>query len=71
MANVILPADLPTDWAGGMIVAPNGADAGLPTQYGYIYLMEAVNAAQQAVNDLGNAGLTAGSYQVFYNGGGN
>lgn len=71
MANVILPADLPTDWTGGQIVAPNGADAGLPTQYGYNYLMEQVNAAQQAVNDLGNVGLTAGAFQVFYNGGGN
>ena len=47
MANVILPADLPTNWQGGQIVAPNGADAGLPEQYGYNYLMEAVNAAQQ------------------------
>lgn len=67
MPNVILPADLPTDWAGGMIVAPNGADAGLPAQYGYNYLMEAVNAAQQACNEIGNAGLTAGTFQVFYN----
>lgn len=68
---VILPADLPTDWSAGMIVAPNGADTGLPEQYGYIYLMEAVNAAQQACNDLSNAGLTAAAYQVFYNGGEN
>ena len=35
MANVILPADLPTNWQGGQIVAPNGPDAGLPEQYGY------------------------------------
>lgn len=71
MPNVILPADLPTDWSVGQIVAPNGADAGLPTQYGYNYLMQQVNAAQQACNDLENAGLTAGTYQVFYNGGDN
>lgn len=71
MANVILPADLPTNWTGGQIVAPNGADAGLPVQYGYNYLMEAVNACQQAINDIGDVGLTALPYQVFYNGGGN
>ena len=69
MANVILPADLPTNWTGGQIVAPNGADAGLPEQYGYNYLMKAVNAAQQAINPLGNAGLTASAFQVYYNGG--
>lgn len=67
MANVILPADLPTNWQGGQIVAPNGADARLPEQYGYNYLMEAVNAAQQAINDLGDAGLTALPFQVYYN----
>lgn len=73
MANVILPADLPTNWTGGQIVAPNGADAGLPDQYGYNYLMEQVNAAQQACNDLANSGLRASAYQIFYNsiGGGN
>lgn len=68
---VILPADLPTGWTGGQIVAPNGADVGLPEQYGFNYLNEQVNAAQQAINDLSNTGLTAGAYQVFYNGGGN
>lgn len=67
MANVILPADLPTNWQGGQIVAPNGPDAGLPEQYGYNYLMEAVNAAQQAINDLGDVGLTALPFQVYYN----
>lgn len=67
MANIILPADLPTDWNAGMIVAPAGADTGLPEQYGYNYLMAAVNAAQQGVNDLVGAGLTAQPYQVFYN----
>ena len=33
----------------------------------YNYLMEAVNAAQQAINDLGDAGLTALPFQVYYN----
>lgn len=70
MANVNLPADLPTDWAGGMIVAPNGADAGLPEQYGYNYLMAAVNATQQACNQIQLSGLTAVS-QTTYNGGSN
>ena len=64
---VILPADLPTDWQAGQIIAPNGADTGLPEQYGYNYLMEAVNAAQQAINDVGGAGLIAGPFQVYYN----
>lgn len=63
---VILPADLPTNWQGGQIVAPNGADAGLPDQYGYNYLMIAVNSAQQAVNDVYNASLAA-TVQTYYN----
>lgn len=67
MANVILPADLPTNWTGGQIVAPNGADAGLPEQYGYNYLMEQVNAAQQAVNDMSGANIGGASFQVYYN----
>ena len=50
-----LPADLPTNWQENDIVAPNGADAGLSQQHGYNYLMEQVNAAQEAINLLGNA----------------
>ena len=65
MAN-ILPGDLPTNWQAGQIIAPNGADAGLPEQYGYNYLMAQVNAAQQAINDIGGAGVKA-AVQVAYN----
>lgn len=54
-----LPADLPTDWALGQTVAPEGESAGLSPQHGYNYLMEQVNAAQQAAKELGKgfAGL--------------
>lgn len=48
-----LPADLPTDWVYGQIVAPAGTDVGLSRQHGYNYLMEQVNAAQAGVNTLG------------------
>lgn len=51
--TVPLPADLPTTWQPQQIVAPNGADAGLAEQYGYNYLMEQVNAAQQALQEVG------------------
>ena len=50
-----LPADLPVNWQTGQIVAPNGADVGLSAQHGYNYLMQQLNAAQQAVNTLGQA----------------
>lgn len=50
-----LPADLPENWSIGQIVAPAGADVGLDQQHGYNYLMQQVNAAQQAVNTLNNA----------------
>ena len=50
--TVPLPADLPTTWQPQQIVAPNGADAGLAEQYGYNYLMEQVNAAQQALQEV-------------------
>lgn len=52
-----LPADLPTNWTYGQTVAPTGAEAGLATQYGYNYLMAAVNAAQNAVNTISQAFL--------------
>lgn len=52
-----LPADLPTNWTYGQTVAPTGAEAGLATQYGYNYLMAAVNAAQSAINTIGQAFL--------------
>lgn len=48
-----LPADLPEDWQDSLIVAPEGADVGLTEQHGYNYLMQQVNDAQRAVNQLG------------------
>ena len=53
--SVSLPADLPTDWAYGQTVGPNGTDVGLSEQHGYNYLMEQVNAAQTAANEVGQA----------------
>lgn len=58
--TVPLPQDLPTNWAYGQTIGPNGTDVGLPQQYGYNYLMQQVNAAQQAAEELGDglAGLS-------------
>lgn len=50
-----LPADLPVNWAAGQTVSPSGTDAGLTQQHGYNYLMQQVNAAQQAANAIGEA----------------
>lgn len=50
-----LPADLPTNWVRGQTIAPAGPDVGLAQQYGYNYLMAAVNAAQNAANTIGAA----------------
>lgn len=50
-----LPADLPTNWTRGQTIAPAGTDVGLASQYGYNYLMQAVNAAQNGVNTINNA----------------
>ena len=50
-----LPANLPENWATGQTVAPTGAEVGLGENYGYNYLMEQVNAAQEAVNTINNA----------------
>ena len=47
-----LPADLPEDWQDNQIVAPEGADVGLTEQHGYNYLMQQVNDAQRAANQL-------------------
>lgn len=59
MANkpvaIPLTADLPTDWKYGQTIAPTGAEAGLPEQYGYIYLMEKVNEVRKAVNAVNEA----------------
>lgn len=53
--TVPLPADLPTNWVYGQTVGPDGSDVGLSQQHGYNYLMEQVNAAQQAAEELGDA----------------
>ena len=50
-----LPADLPTDWVYGQTIGPQGTDVGLAKQYGYNYLMQQVNAAQQAATQIGQA----------------
>lgn len=50
--TVPLPADLPENWTEGQTVAPAGTDAGLTEQHGYNYLMEQVNAAQQALQQV-------------------
>lgn len=50
-----LPADLPTNWTNGQIVAPTGVGAGLAEQYGYNYLMQQVNAVQTAANQINDA----------------
>lgn len=50
--TVPLPADLPENWIEGQTVAPSGTDAGFTEQYGYNYLMEQVNAAQQALQQV-------------------
>ena len=78
--TVNLPADLPEDWAENQIVAPEGQSVGLSQQHGYNYLMEAVNNAQTAASELGEAfsglatqtdldGTLKATIQVSYNGG--
>ena len=78
--TVNLPADLPEDWAENDIVAPEGQSVGLSQQHGYNYLMEAVNNAQAAITQVGEAfsglatqtdldGTLKATIQVSYNGG--
>lgn len=50
-----LTANMPTNWTRGQIVAPNGSDVGLATEYGYNYLMKQLNAAITAINTIGAA----------------
>lgn len=79
--TVNLPADLPEDWVENEIVAPEGQSVGLSQQHGYNYLMEAVNNAHVALNEIGEAfsilatqtdldGTLKATIQVTYNGGG-
>ena len=76
--TVNLPADLPEDWAENDIVAPEGQSVGLSQQHGYNYLMEAVNNAQTAASQIGEAfsglattqdmdGMLTAQIQVSYN----
>lgn len=59
MANnpitVPLPQDLPETWAANQIVSPDGVSAGLTPQHGYNYLMQQVNNAQIAAQEVGEA----------------
>lgn len=59
--TVPLPQDLPTNWTYGQTIGATGSDVGLTQQHGYNYLMQQVNAAQQAAQEIGSAfeGLTA------------
>lgn len=50
-----LPADLPTNWTYGQTIGASGTDVGLTEQHGYNYLMQQVNAAQQAATQIGQA----------------
>lgn len=50
-----MPADLPTNWTTGQIISPSGTDVGLTPQHGYNYLMQQVNAAQTAANQIDDA----------------
>ena len=61
--TVPLPQDLPTNWTYGQTIGAAGTDVGLTQQHGYNYLMQQVNAAQQAAKEVGAAfsGLTAAS----------
>lgn len=50
--TVSLPHDLPEDWNENQYVSPGGTEVGLTPQHGYNYLMEQVNNAQKAINEL-------------------
>lgn len=50
-----LPADLPTNWTYGQTIGASGTDVSLTVQHGYNYLMQQVNAAQQAATQIGQA----------------
>lgn len=58
-----LPADLPTNWSNNQIVAPDGTAVGLTQQHGYNYLMQQVNAAQSAINQI-DAALAGGIAKI-------
>lgn len=53
--TVPMPQDLPQNWTYGQTIGPQGTDVGLTKQHGYNYLMQQVNATQQAAQELGEA----------------
>lgn len=59
MANnpitVNLPKDLPENWNDTNYVSPGGTEVGLTSKHGYNYLMQQVNKAQQAAQEIGDA----------------
>lgn len=75
MANnpitVPLPQDLPETWATNQVVSPDGVSAGLTPQHGYNYLMQQVNNAQKAAQELGEgiAGLSGDNLPASSDGG--
>ncbi|MBM6887871.1 pyocin knob domain-containing protein [Pseudoflavonifractor phocaeensis] len=69
--TVPLPQDLPETWETNQIVSPDGVSAGLTPQHGYNYLMQQVNNAQQAAQELGEgiAGLSGDNLPASSDGG--
>jgi hypothetical protein len=53
--SVPLPKDLPENWSDADYVSPGGVEVGLTAKHGFNYLMQQVNRAQTAADDLGNA----------------
>lgn len=56
-----LPHDLPENWTDNQYVSPGGTEVGLTRQHGFNYLMEQVNNAQRAINELDSNALSAGA----------
>lgn len=52
IVTVPLPHDLPQNWNDTQYVSPGGVEVGLTQQHGYNYLMEQVNNAQIAAEEL-------------------
>lgn len=64
--SVLLPHDLPENWNDTQYVSPNGAEVGLPSQYGYNHLMRQVNNAQIAAVELAET-LSSGDNNLLDN----
>ena len=50
--TVSLPADLPENWTAGQTVSPGREESGLTMPHGSNYLMQPVNAAQAALQQV-------------------